>query len=72
MAQARVAVASEPSATGLQTVELGANSSTTPEAPMVGCETPATSAGQAHGIQDGPIGGNPHFDEGGQLVFLSN
>ena len=26
---------------------------------------------QAHGIQDGPIGGNPLLDEGGQLLFLS-
>jgi secreted PhoX family phosphatase len=26
---------------------------------------------QAHGIQDGPIGGNPLLDEGGQLFFMS-
>jgi secreted PhoX family phosphatase len=26
---------------------------------------------QAHGIQDGVIGGNPGLDEGGQLLFLS-
>lgn len=26
---------------------------------------------QAHGIEDGPIGGNALLDEGGQLVFLS-
>ena len=27
---------------------------------------------QAHGIQDGAIGGNPLLDEGGQLLFLSS
>ncbi len=26
---------------------------------------------QAHSLQDGPIGGNPVLDEGGQLLFLS-
>ena len=26
---------------------------------------------QAHGVQDGPIGGNPLLDEGGQLFFFS-
>ncbi|KAA3609486.1 MAG: hypothetical protein DWQ01_09135 [Planctomycetota bacterium] len=26
---------------------------------------------QAHGIEDGPIGGNAFLDEGGQLVLLS-
>lgn len=25
---------------------------------------------QTHGVQDGPIGGTPLLDEGGQLVFL--
>ncbi|HPF15732.1 MAG TPA: PEP-CTERM sorting domain-containing protein, partial [Planctomycetota bacterium] len=26
---------------------------------------------QAHGIEDGPIGGNALLDEGGQLVLIS-
>lgn len=33
-------------------------------------ETLLLATVQAHGIQDGPIGGNPLLDEGGQLLFI--
>ncbi len=35
-------------------------------------ETLLLATVQAHGIQDGSIGGNPLLDEGGQLIFLTN